>query len=83
MSALADSLGTTHRSIRFGGAGMISVLVNACLLGERVRYDGTAASSGAEWLRQWTEELRIVPCCPEVEAGLPIPGALPVRGQGR
>lgn len=52
---------------------MIKVLVSACLLGERVRYDGTAASCDVDALRRWAAESRIVPFCPEVAAGLSIP----------
>ncbi len=52
---------------------MIRVLVSACLLGERVRYDGKGASSDGDWLARWAEESRIVPFCPEVAAGLSIP----------
>jgi uncharacterized protein YbbK (DUF523 family) len=52
---------------------MIRILVSACLLGQRVRYDGTAAGQESDHLVRWSEELRIVPFCPEVEAGLGIP----------
>jgi len=52
---------------------MIKVLVSACLLGERVRYDGRAAFCHSDWLGRWAQESRIVPFCPEVGAGLSIP----------
>jgi uncharacterized protein YbbK (DUF523 family) len=52
---------------------MIKVLVSACLVGQRVRYDGNAAACASDHLARWAEELRIVPFCPEVEGGLSIP----------
>ena len=54
-------------------AWMIKVLVSACLLGQRVRYDGNAAATASDHLVRWTQESRIVPFCPEVEGGLSIP----------
>lgn len=46
--------------------------VSACLLGEKVRYDG-----GHQWDRYLTGTLGqyfdFVPVCPEVEIGLPVP----------
>ena len=46
--------------------------VSACLLGEKVRYDG-----GHQWDRYLTDTLgqyfEFVPVCPEVEIGLPVP----------
>lgn len=54
---------------------MEKVLVSACLLGKRVRYDGNAKSSGSEILAQWQAEGRVVAVCPEVDAGLPTPRA--------
>lgn len=46
--------------------------VSACLLGEKVRYDG-----GHQWDRYLTDTLGryfdFVPVCPEVEIGLPVP----------
>ncbi len=54
------------------------VLVSACLLGEKVRYDGgDCRPSGQESriLDQWLAEERVVPFCPEVEGGLETPRA--------
>ncbi len=52
--------------------GMIKMGVSACLLGEKVRYDG-----GHQWDRYLTGTLgqyfEFVPVCPEVEIGLPVP----------
>ena len=52
---------------------MIKVLVSACLLGERVRYDGSDALSSGAVLGRWLAEGRVVPFCPEVAGGLPVP----------
>jgi uncharacterized protein YbbK (DUF523 family) len=49
------------------------VLVSACLLGEAVRYDGRDKRSGHQILQRWIQEGRVVPVCPEVAGGLPIP----------
>lgn len=53
--------------------GRTKVLVSACLLGQRVRYDGEDAASGSERLARWEAEGRLVPFCPEVAGGLPVP----------
>ncbi|MEU6719251.1 DUF523 domain-containing protein [Nonomuraea sp. NPDC046802] len=52
---------------------MEKILVSACLMGRRVRYDGGAKTSSDALLAGWREEGRLVPFCPEVEGGLPIP----------
>ncbi|WP_084963108.1 DUF523 domain-containing protein [Thermoactinospora rubra] len=52
---------------------MERILVSACLVGRRVRYDGGAKTSADEHLAAWREEGRLVPFCPEVEGGLPVP----------
>ncbi|MEW9532216.1 DUF523 domain-containing protein [Microbispora sp. NPDC049125] len=52
---------------------MERILVSACLLGSRVRFDGGAKTSGDELLAAWRAEGRLVPFCPEVEGGLPVP----------
>ncbi|MCC5579736.1 MULTISPECIES: DUF523 domain-containing protein [Microtetraspora] len=52
---------------------MERVLVSACLLGRRVRYDGGAKTSEDELLATWNSEGRLVPFCPEVAGGLPVP----------
>jgi uncharacterized protein YbbK (DUF523 family) len=52
---------------------MMKVLVSACLLGQRVRYHGGDARCGEAWLARWCEEGRVVPFCPEVAGGLPVP----------
>jgi uncharacterized protein YbbK (DUF523 family) len=52
---------------------MVRVLVSACLLGEPVRYDGGCFAIDHPILRRWQAEGRLVPFCPEVAGGLPVP----------
>lgn len=52
---------------------MEKILVSACLLGQPVRYDGTDKALDAEIWEQWMREGRLVPICPEVSGGLPVP----------
>jgi uncharacterized protein YbbK (DUF523 family) len=52
---------------------MVRVLVSACLLGEKVRYNGNAATSSSPVLMKWLAERRIVPFCPELAGGLSVP----------
>jgi uncharacterized protein YbbK (DUF523 family) len=62
---------------------MIRVLVSACLLGERVRYNGADAASGSGILQDWVREGRVVPFCPEVAGGLAVPRpAAEIQGRG-
>ena len=49
------------------------VLMSACLLGKKVRYDGGALSVDDQIVERWHSEGRIVSVCPEVEAGMSIP----------
>lgn len=51
----------------------MKVLVSACLLGERVRYNGAEATLDHPVLERWRREGRIVSTCPEVAGGLPTP----------
>ncbi|WP_159941034.1 MULTISPECIES: DUF523 domain-containing protein [unclassified Nocardiopsis] len=52
---------------------MHRVLVSACLVGRRVRYDGRAKTVGDAAVDRWREEGRLVVHCPEVAGGLPVP----------
>jgi uncharacterized protein YbbK (DUF523 family) len=52
---------------------MIHVLVSACLLGEKVRYNGADASCLDSIIAKWSDEQRIIPFCPEVAGGLGVP----------
>jgi uncharacterized protein YbbK (DUF523 family) len=59
------------------------VLVSACLLGQPVRYDGGTVVTEGGILARWQMEGRIVPMCPEMAGGLPVP-RLPaeIHGEG-
>jgi uncharacterized protein YbbK (DUF523 family) len=52
---------------------MIRILVSACLLGDKVRHDGSDARSSSEVIARWQREGRVVPFCPEVAGGLTVP----------
>ncbi|MGH3382318.1 MAG: DUF523 domain-containing protein [Actinoallomurus sp.] len=52
---------------------MERILVSACLLGQPVRYDGTGRRSDHVLLALWRDQGRLVPICPEVRGGLPVP----------
>jgi len=55
------------------GCTMLLVLVSSCLLGEPVRYNGGAKKCEDEVLQRWFCERRIVPVCPELAGGMPVP----------
>jgi uncharacterized protein YbbK (DUF523 family) len=62
---------------------MIRVLVSACLLGERVRYNGADAAAASPILDGWLSEGRVVRLCPEVAGGLGVPRpAAEISGAG-
>ena len=49
------------------------ILVSACLMGHKVRYNGSEKANLAETLCRWQREQRLVIHCPELAAGLPVP----------
>jgi len=49
------------------------ILISACLLGERVRYDGGDRHLESPLLMRWQQEGRLIALCPEVAGGLPVP----------
>ena len=49
------------------------ILVSACLMGFKVRYNGSEKSALQETLQRWQQEQRLVIHCPELAAGLPVP----------
>lgn len=49
------------------------VLVSACLVGESVRYNGGDKLCDHQVMQRWLREGRVVPVCPEVAGGLPVP----------
>ncbi|MDE2204803.1 MAG: DUF523 domain-containing protein [Burkholderiaceae bacterium] len=62
---------------------MQRVLVSACLLGQPVRYDGGTVISEGGILARWQMEGRVVPMCPEMAGGLPVPRPpAEIRGEG-
>ena len=60
------------------------VLISACLLGEKIRYNGTDAFINNDLLYQLQNEGRLLPFCPELAAGFPIPrpAAEIINGEG-
>ncbi|MBW2575200.1 MAG: DUF523 domain-containing protein [Deltaproteobacteria bacterium] len=52
---------------------MNKVLVSACLIGENVRYNGRIKHHESNMLADWKLQGRLVPFCPEVAGGLPVP----------
>ncbi len=52
---------------------MKRVLVSACLLGEKVRFDGQDKGVQNEVLARWLAEGRVIKVCPEVAGGLSVP----------
>ena len=54
---------------------MEKVLISACLLGKKVRYDGNALPASDSILEQWIASGRVISICPEVDAGMSIPRA--------
>jgi uncharacterized protein YbbK (DUF523 family) len=52
---------------------MNKILVSACLMGFRVRYNGSEKARMNEQLARWQQEQRLVIHCPEFAAGLPVP----------
>ncbi len=53
---------------------MKKILVSECLYGGRiVRYDAGDVHETNETFLKWKEEGRLIPICPEVFGGLPIP----------
>ncbi len=52
---------------------MQKILMSACLLGAKVRYDGGDCVQNQVLIQKWLSEGRIVSICPEVSGGLSIP----------
>lgn len=49
------------------------ILISACLVGQPVRYNGSAKTVTHSLLRQWQDEGRLVIVCPELAAGFSVP----------
>jgi len=52
---------------------MEKILISACLIGQPVRYDGTAKPVRNTWVKRWHRQGRLIPFCPEVAGGFAIP----------
>jgi uncharacterized protein YbbK (DUF523 family) len=52
---------------------MTRILISACLLGRIVRYDGRRLVVLPEIPRPWRATGRVIPFCPEMAGGLPVP----------
>ena len=46
-------------------------MVSACLLGENCKYDG--GNNLCEVLKTYLTDKEVIPVCPEVMGGLPVP----------
>lgn len=55
------------------GPGACRILVSACLLGQPVRYNGSAKPAAHPLLEQWRQQGRLVAICPELSAGFSVP----------
>ncbi len=51
---------------------MSKILVSACLLGDRVRYDGEIKKPDPRLMQLYVDG-KVIPCCPEVDGGLAVP----------
>ena len=49
------------------------ILISACFLGERVRYNAIAKPLASKLLQQWQQQGRLFSICPEVISGLAVP----------
>jgi uncharacterized protein YbbK (DUF523 family) len=59
------------------------ILVSECLCGGRpVRYDGAEIPCADPLLLKWKAEGRLLPVCPEVLGGLPVPRPEAQRAEG-
>jgi uncharacterized protein YbbK (DUF523 family) len=52
---------------------MEKILVSACLVGERVRYNGIVKSFESHVIKSWNRRGWVVAICPEVAGGLSVP----------
>ncbi len=52
---------------------MNKILVSACLLGNKVRYDANDVPTESNLLDRWNSEGRLIAFCPEVAGGLSVP----------
>ena len=60
---------------------METLLISACLLGFPCKYDGGSNALPAETLAALRRRWKLIPVCPEVAGGLPVP-RVPSERQG-
>lgn len=58
-----------------------TILISSCLLGENVKYNGGNNAIDSALLERLRNTVELVPVCPEVDGGLPIP-RIPAEGIG-
>lgn len=52
---------------------MYKILISACLIGQKVRYDAKDCLQSHERLQQWIRDGKVISICPEMAGGLPTP----------
>lgn len=52
---------------------MSKILVSACLIGQKVRFDAKDCLQSHPAFQQWIREGKVVAICPEMAGGLPTP----------
>ena len=60
---------------------MEKILISACLVGDNVKYNG--GNNESPLIEKLLEKYELIPFCPEVEGGLPIPRTPSERKEGR
>lgn len=82
-SETAESVIAAESDTAEEAAGKKKILVSACLYGGTpVRYDGQDIALENRIFQKWKKEGRLIPVCPEVEGGLPVPRP-PAERSGR
>lgn len=51
----------------------VKILISACLIGNKVRYDANDVPTESKLLEEWKTEDRLIAFCPEVAGGLSVP----------
>ena len=52
---------------------MQKILVSACMMGQKVRYNASDVSTDDALIEQWRRQGRLIPFCPELAGGFPVP----------
>lgn len=52
---------------------MEKILISACLVGRKVRYDAASSAVDDDHIERWRRQGRLVAVCPEVSGGLSVP----------